>query len=165
MSQETEVVRIEGNVTIPKEIDFSVEFELFRNLRGYQWNGNIVPFEDPTGFALYKVEEVENYKREIDAYIDILNEKDEKERANKEAFKKLAEELAQERESVQRWKDSYEQSMKIRDSQRNTIKVLNREKTALEKRVELHPKINWYQVLMGLAVAIWLVIIGYVLFK
>lgn len=98
---ETEVIRIEGNVTIVKG-DLNVFKEMFKCFtfrNKYQWSGSIVPQDDETGMRLYPVEVVESYQRlNRDYELQILQLRQTKSE-NDKAFLSLSEELSKERES------------------------------------------------------------------
>jgi hypothetical protein len=109
MTNETEVLRIEGNVTVPKRANNLAHlFEKFLKDWGYTWSGSIVPQDDESGMRLYRVEEVDGLKDQIETWKKIGKEYAEKEAKNNEAFLSLSEELAQEREKYQILKNAYE---------------------------------------------------------
>jgi hypothetical protein len=102
MTNETEVLRIEGNVILPQgytQKDFEVDFNTFLIEAGIilQWSGNIVPQDSPTGMRLYRVEDIEKKDKEIKALEEALLEERNTAIENDKAFLSLSEELAQER--------------------------------------------------------------------
>jgi hypothetical protein len=107
---ETEVLRISGNVTVDKT-EVEAFSEAIRATIG-DWalssSVNIVPQDDPSGMRLYRVEEVEAKDKQISvlqrSVLDWQITNDE----NQKLFKKLSEELAQEREKYHILKNAYE---------------------------------------------------------
>jgi hypothetical protein len=144
MENETEVLRIEGNVTVPKRANNLAHlFEKFLKDWGYTWSGSIVPQDDESGMRLYRVEEVDGLKDQIETWKKIGKEYAEKEAKNNEAFLSLSEELAQEREMKERYEHALQLEAVITDSQREAIKDQYDEIKVLKKRLELKENGRW----------------------
>lgn len=99
---ETEVLRIEGNVTVPKELKSELAEGIDRQIKvwdklGIHWSGNIVPQDSPTGMRLYRVEEVEELRADVKELTEIIEWKNLVDSENDKAFLSLSEELAQEK--------------------------------------------------------------------
>jgi hypothetical protein len=148
MENETEVLRISGNVTVPKEdiVDFKSALDhLFKEWAalGVHWSGNVVPQDDDTGMRLYRVEEVEAKDKQISIWISAYHDLAEQSKANDKLTLSLSEELAQERESKKRWVDAYIRLEKQSSGRGYDIDTLQKEKLALEKRLELAENNRW----------------------
>jgi hypothetical protein len=128
MTNETEVLRIEGNVRLKKEhIDYFIS-DLPRYIAEFwesEWSGSIVPQDSPTGMRLYRVEDIENLRKENTYLNKSLLELTETKQANQDEFLSLSEELSKERESKERWKGIAKNIFKTnanKDSQIATLK-------------------------------------------
>jgi hypothetical protein len=107
---ETEVLRISGNVTVPKFQDpaFKSMFESWIAYNEFQFAGNIVPQDDPSGMRLYRVEDVEAYQRLNHNYEEQIIKLNKTKSENDKLTLSLSEELAQEREKYYILKNAYE---------------------------------------------------------
>jgi hypothetical protein len=130
LTPDTEVLRIEGNVTVLKGEAFAFErdFKAFLEFK-YSWAGTVVPQDSETGMRLYKVEDIEKYKERIGKLEDGLSRLLQKSNENNDKFKSLSEELEQERKrsgqlsvenenyvsTVDWWKKVYEETVKEKD--------------------------------------------------
>jgi hypothetical protein len=104
LTPDTEVLRISGNVTIPKgdKSDFEDAFKILLKEWDYNWLGEIIPQDDPSGMRLYKVEDIELVKEQLQAYWKLADEWKIKEAENNRLTISISEELAQERERLTR---------------------------------------------------------------
>jgi hypothetical protein len=106
MTNETEVLRIEGNVTVPKFQATALKsiFESWIAYNEFLWSGNIVPQDSPTGMRLYRVEEVEGYKEKIITIEGLLLDERVVNKENDKLTLSLSEELSKEREALNRYR-------------------------------------------------------------
>jgi hypothetical protein len=123
MTNETEVLRIEGNVRLKKEhIDYFIS-DLPRYIAEFwesEWSGSIVPQDSPTGMRLYRVEDIENLRKENTYLNKSLLELTETKQANQDEFLSLSEELSKERESLNRFKSAYNlMERKLNDAEKS----------------------------------------------
>jgi DNA-binding transcriptional MerR regulator len=132
---ETEVLRISGNVTVPKRANNLAHlFEKFLKDWGYTWSGSIVPQDSPTGMRLYRVEEVERLKTINEGYDLVIQEFQDKNAANNKLTLSLSEELKATNLSLGMYKHALSESQK---ESRQQIFTMTQENTALNKRLEL----------------------------
>lgn len=133
---ETEVLRIEGNVIVPKDyiIPLKAAFESMIESYKATWSGNITDQDSPTGMRLYRVEEVEGYKKQTATAEKIISNMLNDEAENHEAFKDLAEQLRHEQEAKKQFIELYERSKKVFY---DGVHRLTMENIALKKRLEL----------------------------
>jgi hypothetical protein len=145
MENETEVLRISGNVTVPKDHKeiFKNDFDEFLLRRMFTWSGSIVPQDDESGMRLYRVEEVEEIKRERKQFYELAGSLDELNKSNHKVFLSLSEELAKEREMKERYEHALQLEAVITDSQREAIKDQYDEIKVLKKRLELKENGRW----------------------
>lgn len=133
---ETEVLRIEGNVTVEAEDVqvFKLNFyELIEKFAG-TFAGNITDQDSPTGMRLYRVEEVEEIKRERDGFYELSKSLDEINKSNDKAYSDLAGQLAKEKK---RSKDLYTILSDENASKFNEILKLMEKIEALELRLRV----------------------------
>jgi hypothetical protein len=102
MTNETEVLRISGNVTVPKgeKTIFKNNFSAFLISRGLPWAGEITDQTDIHGMRLYRVEDVEAYQRLNHNYEEQIIKLNKTKCENDKLTLSLSEELAQERERI-----------------------------------------------------------------
>jgi hypothetical protein len=107
---DTEVLRISGNVTLPKgdKSDFEDAFKILLKEWDYNWLGEIIPQDDPSGMRLYKVEDIELVKEQLQAYWKLADEWKIKEAENNRLTISLSEELEQERKKYEILKNAYD---------------------------------------------------------
>jgi hypothetical protein len=145
MTNETEVLRIEGNVTVPKgsSFDFMDAFYLQMKDRDCSFSGSIVPQDSPTGMRLYRVEDIENLRKENTYLNKSLLELTETKQANQDEFLSLSEELAQDRERSKRGDKALELLDVMYESQKQTIAELRFRLRALNNRLENKENTRW----------------------
>jgi hypothetical protein len=148
MTNETEVLRISGNVTVPKEdiVDFKSALDhLFKEWAalGVHWSGNVVPQDDETGMRLYRVEEVEGLRQLEEVWRNAYNKQIDEREANDKLTLSLSEELAQEREKYYKLYKSFVLLDDKCVSQDRTIGLQSDTIQALEKRLELAENNRW----------------------
>lgn len=148
---ETEVVRyrIEGMVAFPPNLaltpkELQADLTLFLN-GTYDGNAliSVAKDPDPTGFALYKVEEVEGLRAQLKSYEDLTSTfKNTSELADRN-YNDLAEELAQERERLKCWKEDYKRLVEIFEAKNQVIVKQSVKIMTLEKKIELLETTWW----------------------
>lgn len=139
---ETEVLRIEGNVTVPKGIDRNLIRSMILSV-GYEWSGNITDQDSPTGMRLYRVEEVEGFKNEIAHLWTVINQLNGTAEANDKAFLSLSEELKQEKNNRRDWEKAFDLLEQKCINQSKIIGIQSDTITALEKRLEQAEQTRW----------------------
>lgn len=110
MTNETEVLRISGNVTVPKGDEQTLKFIFNRmmNDRKYVWEGNIVPQDDESGMRLYVVAEVDMYKQWIKDLQAVIEKHKLTEIENDKLTLSLSEELTAVKAGREGYKQAYE---------------------------------------------------------
>jgi hypothetical protein len=145
MTNETEVLRIEGNVTVPKFQATALKsiFESWIAYNEFLWSGNIVPQDSPTGMRLYRVEEVEGYKEKIITIEGLLLDERVVNKENDKLTLSLSEELSKEREALNRYREAYALAFNQNTTNVETINDQALKIQALEKRLELAENNRW----------------------
>jgi rRNA pseudouridine-1189 N-methylase Emg1 (Nep1/Mra1 family) len=120
---ETEVLRISGNVTVPKRANNLAHlFEKFLKDWGYTWSGSIVPQDDDTGMRLYRVEEVEAKDEKIAALWKSIETYQEKEKREHQAFLDMTKSYEFERQERNRIDDILrDESWKLREAEKRIL--------------------------------------------
>jgi coenzyme F420-reducing hydrogenase alpha subunit len=145
MTNETEVLRISGNVTIDKGYSFSDSFyEYLMNSDSVHSHAvNVVPQDDESGMRLYRVEEVEDLKKQVHIFESLARHNQTMFEAGHNAFLSLSEELAQERERSKRGDKALELLDEMYGLRLIRLEAQSKRIQALQKRLELAENNRW----------------------
>jgi DNA-binding transcriptional MerR regulator len=147
LTPDTEVYRIEGIVNVDKDCVQSFKDDISKYLNESGWiyahTVNIVPQDSETGMRLYKVEDIEAYKGIIAKLESACHNYEEAGKINDKLFKSLSEELAQERERLERLKKAYDLVNTMYEARGLTNNNLIKEIQALETRLRISESRPW----------------------
>lgn len=138
MKTETEVLRIEGNLVISKEIHGKFRFEFINLLSklDIEWVGSIVPHDSPTGMRLYRVEDIEALDSKLKEYYVLVDVMKMQKESNDRLVLSLSEELTKERERSQ-------QNEQMIITQINAIRNLENDITILKFKLRMAEQTRW----------------------
>jgi hypothetical protein len=142
---ETEVLRISGNVTVPKGQleNYRNSFIKFCDEYSLGCAVNIVPQDDESGMRLYVVAEVELYKQWIKDLQAVIEKHKLTEIENDKLTLSLSEELAQERERSKRGDKALELLDEMYGLRLIRLEAQSKRIQALEKRLKLKENNRW----------------------
>jgi FMN phosphatase YigB (HAD superfamily) len=141
LTPDTEVLRIEGNVTVPKgEVSlFQNEFNHIIKIWGFQFAGTVVPQDSETGMVLIAKKDIEAYRgliKQLEKEIEQLQKTDADNDIN---LLTLSEELAHVKAGREGYKQAYERSemelLKYRVKEAESYEQSKQNVSALKERV------------------------------